>query len=58
MRDRGDGPLPDVLARLAEGVPAPEPRGRATRASRIAGVALCVITFGVVVASIIMAGAP
>jgi hypothetical protein len=52
------GPRPDVLARLAEGVPAPQPRHASSRSARLLGVALCIITAATVVVAVAVAGAP
>ena len=52
------GPRPDVLARLAEGVPAPQPTRMASPRARLLGVCLCLVTAVTVVIAVAVAGAP
>ena len=58
MAEAPRGPRPEVLARLAEGVPvAPREQAVSPRA-RLLGIALCVVTAATVVLAIAVAGAP
>ena len=43
MTTSGSGPLPEVLARLSEGMPPPPNSRPATGAGRLFGIAICVI---------------
>lgn len=52
------GPRPEVLARLAEGVPVAEQERAGSARARVLGIALCVITAATVVLAIAVAGAP
>lgn len=52
------GPRPEVLARLAEGVPAAEQQRSGSPRARLLGIALCVVTAATVVLAIAVAGAP
>lgn len=56
--ERRTGPLPDVLARLAVGMPASDTgRGRSARA-RVLGYVLCVATASLVLAAAIIVAQP
>lgn len=52
------GPLPEVLARLAEAAPVPEPVRQRSTAARWAGFVLMAVTGGVTLVAIVVAGAP
>ncbi len=58
MDDQRTGPLPDVLARLAEGVDAPQPEHARSAVARSLGIALCAITAAVVLVAILAVGYP
>ena len=49
MSVTGDGPLPDVLARLAHDTPAPPTRVAASTTTRIMGGVICTLIFVVVI---------
>ena len=58
--DSGDarGPRPEVLARLADGVPAGEPRTVRSPRARAVGVAVCAVTAAAVLVAVIAVGYP
>lgn len=58
MTPSPDGPRPEVLARLAEGVPAEQQHHVVSRRARALGWALCVVTAATVLVAIVTAGAP
>ena len=49
MRSTGDGPLPDVLARLAHDIAAPPTRVSTSATTRITGGVICTLIFVVVI---------
>ena len=52
------GPRPEVLARLADGVPAGEPRTVRSARARALGLALCAATAVAVLVAVIAVGYP
>lgn len=50
--------MPEVLARLAEAAPAPEPVRERSPVARWTGFVLLAVTAGVTLAAIVVAGAP
>jgi hypothetical protein len=58
MDDHRPGPLPDVLARLAEGVDAPRPEHARSAGARALGIALCAVTAAVVLVAVLAVGYP
>lgn len=52
------GPRPDVLARLAEGLPVAEHERASSPRARLLGIGLCVLTAVAVVLAIAVAGTP
>ena len=49
MSSTGDGPLPDVLARLAHDIAAPPTRVSTRATTRITGGVICTLIFVVVI---------
>lgn len=58
MNDHRQGPLPDVLARLAEGLDAPGEAHARSPVARSLGIALCAITAAVVLVAVLAVGYP
>lgn len=52
------GPRPEVLARLAEGVPVAQQERAGSPRARLLGVALCGLTAAAVVLAVVVVGAP
>jgi len=56
--DGARGPRPEVLARLADGAPAGEPRTVRSTGARAVGIAVCAVTAAAVLVAVIAVGYP
>jgi hypothetical protein len=58
MHDHRPGPLPDVLARLAEGIDAPPAQHERSVVARSLGFALCAVIAALVLVAVFTVGYP